>query len=134
MKKHGHQREQGSNRRSKKGTGRNTPVLPPPGLQNPEHPRSLLVDSGREWLANLKCGLQNPRYRIVEWGLSHDLKVREFKPCIGLCTEREESMKESLQCQLCSCVYEMSNSIFLLFLHAWSFLDPRHYECHIVGC
>lgn len=53
---------------SKKETGKITPVLPPPALQNPDLPCSLLADSGRERLTNLKCDLQNPRYRIVDWG------------------------------------------------------------------
>ena len=34
------------------------------------------------------------------FGLSHDLKVREFKPCIGLCTDRIEPAWDSLSLPL----------------------------------
>lgn len=59
----------------------------------------LLAGSGREGRSNLKCGLQNPRYRIVEQGYGRERVL--IPSSLGLVTM--QSMASCFLCMLGEC-------------------------------
>ena len=50
----------------------------------------LKVTAWGTWVA------QSVKHLILDFGSGHDLMVREFKPCIGLCTDGVEPAWDSL--------------------------------------